>query len=80
MSWARLLRGERVAIAGPEWMKRSNPGLNSIMTVSKTALDLTEAHAAQQAAAANRNFYDAIMLMILSIGLACFTTLYVMWR
>ncbi len=75
-----ISRGEKVAIPGPEWMKMSNPGLNSIMAVSRTALDLTEAHAAEQAAVANRNFYVAIALMILSIGLACVTTLIVMWR
>jgi len=75
-----LARGESVAIPGPEWMKMSNPGLNSIMAVSRTALDLTEAYAAQQAAAASGNFIVAIVLMLLSAGLACFATLVLMWR
>jgi signal transduction histidine kinase len=75
-----LSRGIAVPISGREWLEISNPGLNSIMAISKVALDLTEAHAAEQAGVAIRNFYVAIVLMFLSIGLACFATLYVMWR
>jgi signal transduction histidine kinase len=75
-----LAGGKPVAISGYEWLRLSNPGLDSIMAISKIALDLTEAHAAKQAADAVRNFYVAIALMVLSIGLACFTTIYVMWR
>ena len=77
---SRLERGGTVRIPGQRWLALSNPGLDSIMAVSKTALDLTEAHAGEQAARANRNFYVAIIMMFLSIGLASFTTLYVMWR
>jgi signal transduction histidine kinase len=77
---SRLERGVPVRISGPRWLTMSNPGLDSIMAVSKTALDLTEVHAGEQAARARRNFYVAILMMFLSIGLASFTTLYVMWR
>jgi signal transduction histidine kinase len=76
----RLARGEKIAIAGPRWMAMSNPGLDSIMAVSKTALDLTAEHVAAKAAAADRNLCIAIALVLLSIGLACFTTLYAMLR
>jgi len=75
-----LAAGKPVPISGYEWLKLSNPGLDSIMAISKTALDLTEMHAAEQAAVAVRHFYVAIVLMFLSIGLASFTTMYVMWR
>ena len=75
-----LTAGKPAQISGYEWLKLSNPGLDSIMAVSKIALDLTEVHAAEQAALAVRNFYVAIVLMFLSIGLASFTTMYVMWR
>ena len=77
---ADLTAGNSVPISGYGWLKVSNPGLDSIMAISKVALDLTEAHAAQQAESAARNFYFAIALMILSIGLASFTTMYVLWR
>lgn len=77
---ADLVAGKPVAISWYEWLKVSNPGLNSIMAISKVALDLTEAHAAKQAQIAARNFYVAIALMFFSIGLASFTAVYVMWR
>ncbi len=77
---ADLAEGKVVAISGHEWLKMSNPGLDSIMAISKIALDLTETHAAQQAADAVRHFYVAIALMIVSIGLASFATMYVIWR
>jgi len=75
-----LAMGKPVPVSGYEWLRLSNPGLNSIMAISKIALDLTEMHAAEQAAVAVRNFYVAIVLMFLSIGLASFTTMYVLWR
>ena len=77
---ADLVAGKPVPITGYDWLKISNPGLNSIMAISKVALDLTEDHAARQAQMASRNFYVAIALMFFSIGLACFTAVYVMLR
>lgn len=77
---ADLVAGKPVPISGYDWLKISNPGANSITAISKIALDLTEVHAAKQAAIAVWNFYVAIALMFLSIGLASFTTMYVMWR
>ena len=77
---ADLVAGKPVPISGHDWLKISNPGLNSIMAISKVALDLTEAHAARQAQMASRNFYVAIALMFFLIGLACFTAVYVMLR
>ena len=75
-----LARGEEIPVSERDWLRLSDPALESITGISKAALDLTEAHAAQEAAVAVRNFYIAIALMFLSIGLASFTTIYVMWR
>ena len=75
-----LSAGKPVPLSNFDWLKASNPGLNSIMAVSKAALDLTEAHAAGQVQSAQRNFYVAIALMLLSIGLASLIALLVMWR
>jgi signal transduction histidine kinase len=75
-----LVAGKPVPISGFDWLKMSNPGLNSIMAIPKVALDLTEAYAAKQAADAARSFTVAIALMLLSIGMASFTTMYVIWR
>jgi signal transduction histidine kinase len=76
----RLANGQSVPIPSQEWERLSDQGLNSIAAVSDTALNLTEAHESAELAGANRNFYFAIGLMILSIGLASFTALHVMLR
>jgi mannose-6-phosphate isomerase-like protein (cupin superfamily) len=74
-----LASGKQMPTLERDWLNMSNPALESITDISKIALDLTEAHAAEQAATAVRNFYIAIALMFLSIGLASFATMYVMW-
>jgi signal transduction histidine kinase len=76
----RLTSGRAATISGEEWVKLSTPALNAIAAISDTALELTEFHGAQEVAAANQNFYVAIGLMLLSMGLASFTALCVMWR
>ena len=75
-----LAQGERVNLTGQEWIRLSNPGVNSIMAIAGTALNLTESYAAGQVSAAHRNFYFAIALMFASIALASFAALYVIWR
>ena len=75
-----LAHGKPVDLSGRAWVKLSNPGVNSIMAITKTALDLTESYAKQQLAVAHRNFYFAIALMLASIALASFVAIYVMWR
>jgi signal transduction histidine kinase len=75
-----LVAGKPISMSNYDWLKVSNPGLNSIMAISKIALNLTETHAAEQAKIATRNFYIAIGQMLVSIGLACFMALFVMWR
>jgi signal transduction histidine kinase len=75
-----LSEGKIVHLTGREWVGLSNPGVASIMAITKTALNLTESYAAQQLAVAHRNFYFAIALMLASIALASFAAIYVMWR
>ena len=77
---ARLARGEPVPISGEKWLALSNPGLNSIIAISKHALAITYVHAAELARQADRNFQIAVMLMLGSIILACSAMLYIMWR
>jgi signal transduction histidine kinase len=76
----KLTSGKTKSLSAPEWVNLSNPGLNSIATISKTALDLTEDHVAQQVVIADRQLYFALFLMVLSIGVASLTFLYVMWE
>jgi signal transduction histidine kinase len=77
---ARLLAGQKLSMSGQDYDVAARPGLSSMFAIPVTALDLTDKHAKEQAAAARRSFFVAIALMALSIGLACFTALYVMWR
>ena len=76
----RLANGHPVSISSQEWTRLSDQGLNGISRISDVALDLTEAHESRELSAATRHFYFAIVLMILSIGLASFASLYVMSR
>ena len=75
-----LAQGETIALSGGDWMRLSNPGLDSIMAISGTALDLTTSYATEQLQIAQRNFYIAIVLMMISIALASFGAVYVIWR
>jgi signal transduction histidine kinase len=77
---ARLKAGQKLSISGSDIVEASKLGLSSMLAIPATALELTDKHAKEQAAAARRSFFVAIALMALSIGLACFTALYVMWR
>ena len=67
-------------ISEREWLKVSDPALDTMATVSQVALDMTEAHAEEQAAQAMRKFYIAMGLMFVSIGLASWTAIHVMRR
>jgi signal transduction histidine kinase len=75
-----LALGEPVAFSGRDWVRLSNPGLDSIMAISGTSLDLTASYAAKQLEIAQRNFYVSIVLMVLSIALASSGAIYVIWR
>jgi signal transduction histidine kinase len=77
---ARLQAGQKLSMSGQDFDVAARPGLSSMFAIPATALDLTDKLANEQAAAAWRSFLVAIALMLLSIGLACFTALYVMWR
>ena len=77
---ARLMAGQKLSMSGQDFVEASTPGVASMLALPATALDLTGKHAEEQAAAARRSFFNAIALMVLSIGLACFTAFYVMWR
>jgi PAS domain S-box-containing protein len=75
-----LAAGKPARISGSDWVRLSNPGLATLMAVANTAFDLTEAHAADQVAAAERNFYLAILLVVVFVGFGVFATLFVIWR
>jgi signal transduction histidine kinase len=53
-----------------QWLAMSNPALNSLMQVSRAALDAAEAKATGNLAKERRDLAMALLLMVLSIGLA----------
>jgi len=76
----QLMAGRKLSISGKDFVENSNPSLTSLRAIPVAALSLTRDLAEQQVASARRSFFVAIALMLLSLGLACFTALYVMWR
>jgi signal transduction histidine kinase len=72
-----LAAGRLVDIPMSDWLKLSGAGRQSIYLVAKTAFDLASAHAAEQFAAAERDLYAAVALMILFLGIGGLTALYV---
>jgi signal transduction histidine kinase/DNA-binding response OmpR family regulator len=77
---AELTAGRKLTITGQGFVEASNPALSSMLAPSATALNLTGEHALRQAQAAQQFFFLAIALMLVSIGLAGFTGLYVRKR
>jgi signal transduction histidine kinase/CheY-like chemotaxis protein/HPt (histidine-containing phosphotransfer) domain-containing protein len=77
---ARLMAGHKLSLSGKDFVENSDPGLVSLRAIPTAALNLTGILAEQRVASAQRSFFVAIALMLLSLGLACFTACYVMWR
>jgi signal transduction histidine kinase len=73
-----LATGKPVEISSSDWTKLSAPGRQSIFLVSKTAFDLASAHAVEQFKAAERNFFVAILFMILFSIIGVLTVFYVL--
>jgi signal transduction histidine kinase len=73
-----LATGKPVEISPNDWTKLSAPGRQSIFMVSKTAFDLASTHAVEQFNAAQRNFFGAILFMILFSVIGVLTVFYVL--
>ena len=74
----QVIIGELAADRGPsisnaEISALDVAGLQSLMAVAQSAFDLTAAHAAQQARAADLQFYAAMALMALAVGFGTLT-------
>ncbi|MES2255720.1 MAG: HAMP domain-containing sensor histidine kinase [Pseudomonadota bacterium] len=72
--------GKASPVSASGWLNESGRGLLSITDVSRTAFILTRQGVAKTLEQANREFDIALMLMMLSISLASFTLLYVIFR
>ncbi len=63
-----------------QWQAMTAPGVDSLKAVSQTALDITSADAQTHEKTATREFYEALLLMLASIGLASLGAVYVIFR
>ena len=77
---ADLGAGKPAPLTGAEWVKLSNPGLESLINVANTAFDLTEEYGGTQVAAATRNLYLQLALTAIFLGMGAGATLYVRRR
>jgi HAMP domain-containing protein len=77
---AQLNAGQKVDISGHRWQALTTPGVDSLKAVSQMALDITGAHARARENIATREFYEALLLMLASIGLASLGAVYVIFR
>ncbi|HEX2758865.1 MAG TPA: histidine kinase dimerization/phospho-acceptor domain-containing protein, partial [Rhizomicrobium sp.] len=76
----QLKAGQGVAVSESAWLAMTKPGLDSLMMVSRTALDIAGAQAQTHEKTATREFYEALLLMLASIGLASLGAVYVIFR
>src|SRR5437764_1982563 len=72
-----LAAGRPVRISTDDWTKLSTPGRESIFMVAQTAFELASAHAVEEFAAAERDFYIAVFFMVLFSVTGVLTLLYV---
>ena len=77
---AQLMAGQKTGISGSQWQAMTMAGVDSLKAVSQTALDITSAQAQTHEAAATHEFYEALLLMLASIGLASLGAVYVIFR
>lgn len=76
----QLAAGNKAPISGNEWVKVSNPGLETLIGVANTAFDLSETYAVGQAKAAKHNLIAALVLMFVFLGFGGCTALFVVHR
>ena len=77
---ARLTAGQAAGVNGAQWQAMTTPGVDSLKAVSQTALDITSAQAQTAEDAATGKFYEALLLMLATIGLASLGAVYVIFR
>ena len=77
---ADLVGGRPASISGTDWVSLSNPGLQSLISVANTALDLADEHARDQAQAALGDFMVAVLVILLAVGFTFLAGLVIVGR
>jgi signal transduction histidine kinase len=75
-----LSRGRAIHLNRVEWLELTTPALNSLMNISKVALDNGDRFANAEAQRAARQLWITIGLMLLSSGLAAYAAFVVIRR
>ncbi|HEX4270222.1 MAG TPA: HAMP domain-containing sensor histidine kinase [Rhizomicrobium sp.] len=75
-----LSQGRDPHVGDRQWLAMSTPALDSLMQVSRAALDAAEVRADENLAREKRDLALALALMVLSIGLASFAVVIVRSR
>ena len=75
-----LSRGREILLGRVEWLETTTPALNSLMEISRVALNNSDRFAKQQANHASRELWLTIALMLLSSGLAGYAAWVVILR
>jgi len=65
-----LVETGKAPLSGGEWVKRSNPHLESLIAVANTALDATQQFAAARSSDAVAHFYLQMVLLIAAVAVA----------
>ncbi|HKY17948.1 MAG TPA: response regulator [Rhizomicrobium sp.] len=76
----KLQKGARLGFTAQDWMTMSDPALESVMSISKTALERMAAYAGQQTNAARYRLYIAFAVMLASLGVAAGLIFHLMRR
>jgi signal transduction histidine kinase len=75
-----LSAGAPLSVSREDEMRVTMAGLTSIMAVTTEAFDLSEAHARSEVAAADRDAAMAAAFLLMTLGLATFTMLFIAGR
>jgi methyl-accepting chemotaxis protein len=74
---ADLVSGQTLPLSGADWVRLSNPGLESLMDVAGVTFDISAEYAAAQASTATWNCYLKIALAIVFMAAGLFASTFV---
>ena len=77
---ADLVGGGTVRMSGTDWIKLSDPGLESLTSVANTALDLADEHARRKAQTALGDLGGSILQILVALGFSIVAALLIISR
>jgi methyl-accepting chemotaxis protein len=77
---ADLVAGQAPSLSGTDWVRTSNPGLESLFTVAKTALEVADRYAADEASSARLDLMLKLSLTLVFFGIGVYALSFVVAR